>query len=623
MYMEKPIILEQQSQKEGESIGNNLDDFEILQTLGKGSYGFVAKVKSKINEKLYAMKMIDFSLIHDQTEKDLCLNEIEIIKKLDNPHIIKYYKSFQIKDKFYILMEYMDNGDMKGYIAAHQNMGKPIPEEELWDLFYQCMSGLICIHKNKLIHRDIKPANLFLTNNKTIKIGDFGVSASRKPINTPNGNNNEKAEKQTMMIGTPLYMSPEMFLHEKYGVKVDIYSLGCSFYEMCYFTPPRLPVPKMTPNFEIITDLQDIPIKTNQGFYSKDITELIEKMIKKNQNERGRDDDIFDIIKKNYYSKCKININTSINAVYRCLLSIKKFSSYLNRHHGDINGVNKPITLTFSLANKELTTNNGKNWDKELKNCRTILTYNNTSFIDPGEIEPEDLIEYILKTIHIECRKLDSPYTRIYSVDNDPDIFDRQKIYLKYLTNFKSFLQSVISDLFFGTLEIKSFCPGCRSTKYFFENFLYLIIDIKEAINNGISPNDQNFIYLCFQRQSNSQLKRSRVCLKCNNNKIEHTEKKNYTILPKNLIILFRNEVQNIFYPQFLDLSGMSPENSNAKYNLKSVINKSNQKKKVFTCLYEGIQQNSWLFDDGNQSQLINSPYLQGNLIVALIYSQG
>ena len=623
MQIEKPIILEKQGQKDDNSIGNNLDDFEILQTLGKGSYGFVAKVKSKINEKLYAMKMIDFALIQEQAEKDLCLNEIEIIKKLDNPHIIKYYNSFMIEQKFYILMEYMNNGDIKGYIAAHQNMGKPIPEEELWDLFYQCMSGLICIHKNQLIHRDIKPANLFLTDDKTIKIGDFGVSATRNK-NTPGNNNNGKAEKETMMIGTPLYMSPEMFNHEKYGSKVDIYALGCSFYEMCYFTPPRIPIPKMNLNFEITTDLQEIPVKNNKDIYSKEMNDLISLMIEKDQTKRGRDGDIFDIIRKNYYLKCKRNINSSINAIYRCLLSYNDFVLYLNRHAKDIKAVNKPITYTFSLANKELYVNNSKNWDAQIKICRTILTYYNSSFVDPGEIEIEDLIEYILKTIHVECNKSASKFSRIFSQEDDPDILQRQNIYMKYLGNFQSCFKSIISDLFFGTLETKSFCTGCNLNKYFFENFIYLIIDVKEAIKYNTNPEDQFFISYCFQNQINSKFNGTRFCLKCNK-ATNHLENKNYTILPKDLIILFRNEINNnIAFPFNLDLSFLSQENSNAKYNLKGIIKKSiNQKQKSFTCLYEDPHQHIWFMSDGKQCRLIDNQYNDNSgIVVALIYGQ-
>ena len=620
--MEKPFILEQNNSKnEEKDIGKKLEDFEILQTLGKGSYGFVAKVKSKKNEKIYAMKMIDFALIQDETEKNLSLNEIKIIKSLDSPHIIKYYNDFFVGEKYYILMEYINNGDIKGYITAHQNMGAPIPEDELWDLFYQCMSGIICIHKNKLIHRDIKPANLFLTDDKTIKIGDFGVSATR---NVNKNVNETKVEKETMMVGTPLYMSPEMFNHEKYGSKVDIYSLGCTFFEMCYFTPPRIPVPLMTPNFEITTDLQEIPVKFNKNFYSPDVTKLLELMIQKDPKFRGRDDDVFDIIRQKYYSKN--HINSSINAVCGCLFSNYDIISFLGKHEKEFNPKDKPISYSFSIAYKELY--NNMNWNNQLKNLRTILTYNNTSFVDPGEIEPEDLIEYILKTIHIENNKNNYHYSRIYSMENDPDIFNRQKILVKYLTNFQSYLKSKISDLFFGTLETISLCTNCNTNKYFFESFYYLIIDINEALKNNLNLNNQNFISSCFQHQVSSKFKKNRKCLYCNNNTTNNLDKKNYLLLPKHLIICFRNETQqfgaeNNLYPLNLDLSYLNQENSKAKYMLIGVIKKSivSPKKKKFTCIY--CLQNQWFVNDGINHQQINNIYQDNSgKVVVVFYSQ-
>ena len=115
--MEKHIIENEIPKGEMEDIGTTLDDFEILQTLGKGSYGFVSKVKSKKNQKIYAMKMIDLSLVNDEQESNLLKNEIKILHQLNSPHIIKYYLNFQIQTKIYILMEYINNGDLKGYIG--------------------------------------------------------------------------------------------------------------------------------------------------------------------------------------------------------------------------------------------------------------------------------------------------------------------------------------------------------------------------------------------------------------------------------------------------------------------------------------------------------------------------
>ncbi len=86
--MEKHIILEKSSNQE-EFIGNKIEDFEILQNIGKSSFGIILKVKSKINQKIYIIKMIDFSLIKDEKERQLLKNEMENINKLDSPHIIK------------------------------------------------------------------------------------------------------------------------------------------------------------------------------------------------------------------------------------------------------------------------------------------------------------------------------------------------------------------------------------------------------------------------------------------------------------------------------------------------------------------------------------------------------
>ena len=128
--MEKHIISGQEIEDNNEDIGNNINDFEFLQILRKQEYGFIARVKSKKNNKIYAMKIIDFSLIKDQTKKQLSIDEIQIIKSLNSPHIIKFYHSFDIGEKFYILLDFIYN-DLKEYITIHQDMKFPVPEEEL------------------------------------------------------------------------------------------------------------------------------------------------------------------------------------------------------------------------------------------------------------------------------------------------------------------------------------------------------------------------------------------------------------------------------------------------------------------------------------------------------------
>ena len=85
-------------------MGDKLEDFEILQILGKGSYGFVAKVRSIKNTKIYAMKQIDLNKLGSQKEVDLCKREVLVLQKLNHPNINKYYKSFSSNNCLYIIM---------------------------------------------------------------------------------------------------------------------------------------------------------------------------------------------------------------------------------------------------------------------------------------------------------------------------------------------------------------------------------------------------------------------------------------------------------------------------------------------------------------------------------------
>ena len=606
-----------------ENVGNSLDDFDILQTLGKGSYGFVAKVKSRINQKIYAMKMIDFTLVNDQQEIDLLKNEIEIIQKLDSPHIVKYYNSFQIENRFYIIMEYINNGDIKGYIQANLSMKKAIPELEIWELMYQCMSGLCYIHKNKLIHRDIKPANLFLTDDKTIKIGDFGVSAERKKdFNKYQQQGNQKLEKETIMIGTPLYMSPEIFAHQPYGHKVDVYSMGCTFYELCFFNAPRIPLPGINQNGEIVTNLQNVPPKCNQNMYSQNLVNIINKMISIDQNQRPSSQEIFSEIRQQYNMLKKQN--SSIFCVYRCLINYNNLSSKLQKHCPPMNQLEKsPIYYTFYLAlnNLLIPSNDFRSINIMI---RELLTYNNGELIDPGEIDCFDLIKYIIGTLFSETnRNVNCRGPFLYSEDTDSDIFNREQMMKKYLLNFQNSFKSFVSNYFFGTFEIIRKCVNCQRQRTYFENFYYLTLNKTQAMKFNYNLNDQMFISCCLQQYPIINV--LRYCPICKN-MTNHQEQKQIFSMPLNLIIHIKSEEinsnQNIKYPITFDFANQNFNNALQKYNLIGVIQKYDDNGEKRYCCTFPFNQN-WIVCNGYDMKLtIDSPLKNtyGN-VVMLFYS--
>ena len=580
--MEKHIIENEIPKGEMEDIGTTLDDFEILQTLGKGSYGFVSKVKSKKNQKIYAMKMIDLSLVNDEQESNLLKNEIKILHQLNSPHIIKYYLNFQIQTKIYILMEYINNGDLKGYIQANLNMQKAIPEEE------------IC-------------------QDKTVKIGDFGVSAERKI----GANINGQVEKETLMIGTPLYMSPEVFAHQPYGSKIDVYSLGCSLYELCHFSAPRLPLPGVNQMGEIFTELKDMPPK-NPGNYSPELENLIRLMIEKDQTKRPSSRTIFEQIKINYNSK-HIQ-STSIFCVYRCLLSFPNIIKKLQKHIMSNQSLDSiPIISTFKLALQNFTVPNQSY--PVIHDIREILTFYNSTLVDPGEIECNDLVNYILSRLFNETNhNKNCLYPYLFTNENDSDNFNKETIIQKYLLNFQNCFKSFISDLFFGTFSINRICSQCGQNRTFCENFYYLTINLNSALKAGFNPHNQNFIELCLT--NGIKIRVNKYCPNCNNITIQE-ESEEILSNPINLILYMKNEdennIININYPLSFYLKNnlmnlINPTNNNANgniytFNLKAVIQKSfTNRQKSYACCFPYNQ--SWYIGNGySLMNTVDSPY--------------
>ena len=229
------LIFDESELYNDNEMGDKLEDFEILQILGKGSFGFVAKVRSIKNNKIYAMKKIDLNKLGSDKEVELCKREVLVLQKLNHSNINKYYKSFSLNNCLYIIMEFMNNSDLAGFIKAHDKFNIPVREEEVWNILLQSMNALEYIHSKNVIHRDIKPANLFMTNDKTIKIGDFGVAAKINGIKT----SFKEGGFSGTIVGSPLYMSPEMLKGDDYDQKTDVYSMGISMFELCFSQAPK------------------------------------------------------------------------------------------------------------------------------------------------------------------------------------------------------------------------------------------------------------------------------------------------------------------------------------------------------------------------------------------------
>lgn len=210
-----------------------LMDFEPIKVLGKGSFGKVLLVREIATGKLFAQKQLKKAtfIINENTNEineinyKRTLNEKTILETVNHPNIVKLYYAFQDNNKVYLILEYLDGGELFHHLAQERFM----TEKNASYYIAQIILALRYLHCNlKVIYRDLKPENCMLNNQGNLVLTDFGLS---KEVN-----NNEK--KNHSMTGTAQYMAPEVIKGEPYDYSVDWWSLGCVAYDLLVGQPP-------------------------------------------------------------------------------------------------------------------------------------------------------------------------------------------------------------------------------------------------------------------------------------------------------------------------------------------------------------------------------------------------
>ncbi|KAA0177395.1 hypothetical protein FNF27_01173 [Cafeteria roenbergensis] len=204
-----------------------MENYKVLRAIGKGSFGKVYVVRHIGENKHYVMKVIKMRGI-PKAEREACKNEVAIMQRLPHPNIVAYKDSFSVQrgDKLCIVMTYCDGGDLSARLE--QQRGKLLPEDQILHWFVQIALGLGCMHSSKVLHRDLKTANIFLLSSGRLVLGDLGISKSLDAT----------MAMASTQIGTPYYMSPELFQSKPYNHKSDVWAIGCVLYELCTMRHP-------------------------------------------------------------------------------------------------------------------------------------------------------------------------------------------------------------------------------------------------------------------------------------------------------------------------------------------------------------------------------------------------
>ena len=535
-----------------------IEDYVIKDTIGKGTFSVVKlgehiKTKTKV-----AIKILDKEKIKTKEDLTRIKREIKILSILDHPNIIKTYKISETPKKYYIIMEYCEGGELFDYIVEKERLD----EFESSIFFYQLINALDYIHSKGVAHRDLKPENLLLSQNKNIKIIDFGLSNFFETgvggLATP--------------CGSPSYASPEIIKGEIYdGFKIDVWASGIILFAMlCGYLPfdddeeeekeeshdKRYFSQSNTNNKEEKSEDNEVLFqkilegKIEFPDYLSDIAiDLIKKMLVVEPEDRIELDEIkkhkfYRMGKKNYllYQKTvtehevydNINSFNYDNNTNNYNINISDNSNISNLIDKDKNIINSEMnSLDLSLIKPKKETNiiiNNTNNNDESKNDKKVS--NNSNIIKNEEIKSE-MEEYEKKLFANYLKKV---------ADIKKKNSDKNKT--KNNKNKKENKKSIFLNIISSINNKKNFNPknSIKNTNNYTLNEIVLNFN---QINNSIesykqvitTPQIQKYNYNYFNNNSSFEHKinNSIPLKKLKPIKLKKPEKNIFNLLSQNL----------------------------------------------------------------------------------------
>ena len=253
------------------------EKYKILKKLGSGAYGSVYKARNSILNITVAIKKIKKAEGTEDEDTKIKKSEIDILKKLSHPNIVKIYEFYSSKNHYHLITEYCKYGELFSYMRDN------FSEKQLAIIFYQIISGIWYLHDHNIIHRDIKPENIMISfkekdiENKEeyfwVKIIDFGTAKIF-----------EKNKTENVVIGSLYYVAPEV-LKKNYNEKCDLWSVGVILYMALVGKAPF----DGKSNEEILEKISKYVYNDKEMrfiVHSEEAKDLVSKLLEKDVNKR-------------------------------------------------------------------------------------------------------------------------------------------------------------------------------------------------------------------------------------------------------------------------------------------------------------------------------------------------
>ena len=245
-----------------------LDDFQIMKVLGRGTFGKVCLVQYKPTKEYYAMKSLKKDVLLDMDQVQSTILEKKILQSLDHPFLVGMVFCFQTEERIYFIMPFIRGGEL----FQHLRKEKFFKEDKA--RFYAASMGIALeyLHKHGIVYRDIKPENILIGEDGYLKLIDFGMAKMLK------GN-----EKAMSFCGTPEYLAPEIITGEGHNRAADWWSYGILLFEMLCGIPPFY-CENTERMYDLITNAElRFPKRIQLSENAKD---LIKKLLIKKQDKR-------------------------------------------------------------------------------------------------------------------------------------------------------------------------------------------------------------------------------------------------------------------------------------------------------------------------------------------------
>lgn len=221
-------------------------DYQLGDLLGRGASGNVYRALNFLTGETVAIKSISVQSLPASSLPDI-MSEIDLLKNLNHPNIVKYKGFSRDKDSLFIILEYCENGSLQTIL---KKFGK-FPESLVAVYVSQVLEGLVYLHEQGVIHRDIKGANILTNKDGSVKLADFGVS-SRAP--TPDLAAAASPDADNEVVGSPYWMAPEVIEQSGATTASDIWSVGCVVVELLEGKPPYGDLAPMQALWRIVQD---------------------------------------------------------------------------------------------------------------------------------------------------------------------------------------------------------------------------------------------------------------------------------------------------------------------------------------------------------------------------------